>query len=109
MKASLYKHSCVISRSNGWDENGDETFTDLYSGSCLYQAKFNAIIAGGLVQSSPVCFLPSNDILFDINDKVVITVEKGRVITAFIETVRDLSGGNVNGTRLELKQARDDG
>jgi hypothetical protein len=51
-------------------------------------------------------FLPSNDVLIEVNDEVSITTLKGRQRKAYVESVRDvktpLNGREV--TRITLKE-----
>ena len=100
-----YRHSCVITETKRL-EGGEFKAITLYDGPCNYQDAKRSIVSGNVVVTTPRIYLPNNDVLLNSGNGVVITIEKGRIITAEINNVRDKSGEFVNGTKIELKQAK---
>lgn len=102
----FYPHTCVVQRATGEtdSETFEEVFEMIYSGECGYQPANNGYNASGVVVlNSPNVIIPSNAVLFQADDKVIITVEKGREVSALIETFEDVSDMDVAGTTLWLR------
>lgn len=104
-----FRDRCLISRATGqkdeWDNLVRET---IYEGECLYEEGGSGY-SRSIITRTPTLFLPENNILVMINDAVEVTTEKGRVIKAVVEIVRDVNmpwRANVKVTRIELKQAQ---
>ena len=120
MKARLalpYNDYCRIWRGIGEvDEDGNEIMGDLlYEGVCDYQVDMggNMHRLGGQWQSNPTIFLPVNDIIFETNDIVEVTLKFGRVVKSTvkqydIDDVDNCEGRKVlEGTQIWLKEGRD--
>lgn len=105
MELLKFEDTCVISRASGADEWDEESFEPIYEGACLYQEAWTDFYYP-VVEHSSVVFLPSNDILIEINDEIVITTHKGRERKAYAQSVKDIKlplyGQEV--TRIVLKQ-----
>lgn len=108
-----YPDLCVISRFTGdTDDNGDEILTELYNGNCEIQYG----VSGGNslhtdnYQSKTTLFIPVNDILFAVNDKVVVTSLNGRITEATIEQFESISDVELemNDTCIWLKGGTDE-
>ena len=64
-----------------------------------------------MVTRTPTLFIPSNDILVNINDRIQVTTESGREIRAYAKSVRDVRlrvMQMLDITKIELKQAFED-
>ncbi|MEG0629928.1 MAG: hypothetical protein RR459_03265 [Christensenellaceae bacterium] len=107
MEKFFYPHNCVISRDIGNSyADGDSIIEVLYTGICGYHPKGSASLVGGIsFISAPNVILPVNHVVFNINDIVEITANKGRKITATIETLEDNDDDDCGGTTLYLKNA----
>lgn len=98
--------TCVITRKAGADDWDNPTTTQVYSGNCLYQ-EGGASYSDGMVTKAPTLYLPSNSVLVEINDNVVITTNSGRIISSCVKVVRDVRmklQSSIAITRIELKQ-----
>lgn len=102
-----YPDKCVIGRSEGEvDENGDEIMTERYNGECLLQISGQTRYDGFQFEHEPVLFIPINDIMFDVNDEVVVTTWNGRKMTYTIkdwEAIQDSDFEELNDTCIWLK------
>lgn len=109
MRIIGFRDTCTIERGGGKDEWDNTTNpTSVYSGACLYEEGGTGY-SRSIITRSPTVFLPENDILVMINDSVTVTTEKGRVIKAVAEIVRDVNlpwMAGIKCTRIELKQAK---
>lgn len=101
----FFPHTCTVKRTTGeTDESFAEIFEEIYVGECGYQPTNNAYNASGVaILNSPNVILPLNEAIFRADDLVVITVEKGRVIEAQIESFEDVDDSDVGGTTLWLR------
>lgn len=109
MKFIDFRDHCVISRLTGVKDEWDNLArTTIYSGECLYEEGGTGY-SRSIVTRNPTVYLPDNDVLVQINDKISVTTEKGREIEAIVESVRDINmpwRAEVKMTRIELKQAQ---
>lgn len=108
METSIeYVDTCLISRSEGEvDEYGDEKLTEVYSGEALLQVSGTARFDGFQFEHEPIVFIPVNNKLFKINDKVDITTWNGRETTYTIrewEAIKDDDIPELNNTCIWLK------
>lgn len=111
MKLIRFSDNCLITRGasgkDAWDN--DVAVENVYDGPCSYQE-------GGVTASrlftlrAPTIFIPAASSPVQINDKVRVTTQRGRVIDGVVKVATDvelaLLGDNV--TRIELKQAQGD-
>lgn len=106
MELLKFEDTCIISRPSGqkdeWDDIAEE---NIYNGPCMYQeawTDFNYPVE----EHSSVVFLPSNDILINVNDKFSITTRKGRTRVAYAESIKDIKMPlyGKEYTRIALKQ-----
>jgi hypothetical protein len=102
-----YPDSCVIGRSTGKvDSNGVETFTELYNGVCLLEISGQTRYDGFQFEHEPILFIPVNNVIFEINDKVTVTTWNGRVTTYTVkdwEAIYDADFPELNDTCIWLK------
>jgi len=104
-----YPDNCVISRASGdTDDNGDEILTSLYTGECeiQYGGSGGNSLRTSNYQSKTTLFIPKNDILFKINDKVVVTSMNARITEFTIEqfeSIEDIKYPTLNDTCIWLK------
>ena len=108
--AFFYPDSCVITRGTGTTTSGGtEIFSSIYTGKCnvQYSQGGNTSLQGNTYQSTPTLILPLNTCVFKINDIVVVTTSKGRVINYSIEQFEDIEDTKVEGTTIWLKQGND--
>lgn len=102
-----YYDICTIKRSAGeTDEEGNEVFTDLYSGECLLQLDGQSRYNGFYFEHEPLLFIPVNDVMFKINDMVEVTTFAGREISYTIknwEPIKDNEFEELNDTCIWLK------
>ena len=99
-----YPDMCVISRSSGTtDDLGNELLTVLYNDCCeiQYGGSGNTSMYVSNYQSSPTLFIPVSNIVFEINDSVVVTGLNGRVTKYTIGQFESLS--DFNDTCIWLK------
>ena len=108
MQGSKFSDTCVISRNMGHkDEFGNPVDDIIYEGACLYQES-GQVLSYSIITRNPALYLPSNDVLVQINDAVTITTETGRVIKTLVQVARDVRlkfKARINMTTIELKQA----
>lgn len=109
MRIIDFRDSCIISRPTGekdeWDNPVNST---IYAGKCLY-AEGETGYSRSIITRTPTVYLPSNDVLVNINDAISITTEQGRTIESVAEIVRDINlpwRAGIKCTRIELKQAQ---
>jgi hypothetical protein len=109
-----YPDMCIISRANGTtDVNGDEILTELYNGCCEIQyggSGGGSSLHASNYQSDTTLFIPSNGVLFSINDKVVVISMNGRTSEYTIkqfESISDLAP-ELNDTCIWLKGGTDE-
>lgn len=111
MELITFDDVCVISRPTGKVTEYDEPIMDtIYNDSCLYQEAGRSYSAK-FISLSPIVFLPTNDVLVEINDVVDLVTENGRKRVGVIDNVRDiiLTKPIVRKlTRIELKQTKKD-
>lgn len=102
-----FKDTCTIVRETGEVDEYDNPITEtVYEGPCLYEEGGNSY-PDRIVVRSPLVFLPTNDVLIEIDDIISVTTFKGREINGVAENVRDISMKMkpMNITRIELKRA----
>ena len=71
-----YPDTCIISRTTGeTNDNGDETFSQIFAGVCeiQYGGSTNRQGGGGVAQSSPMLFIPVSSLQLELNDKVEVS------------------------------------
>ena len=106
-----YSDSCVISRSAGEvDSNGIEVLTPVHSGKCLLEISGQTRYDGFQFEHEPVLFIPVNNVLFEINDRVVVTTWNGREIRYTVkdwEAIDDNDFPELNDTCIWLKDGTD--
>lgn len=106
-----FRDSCVVSRATGEHDACDNEIREtIYEGPCLYEEGGTGY-SRSIITRAPSVYLPNNDVLVMINDHVVITTEKGRVIEANAKSVRDINmpwRENIEITKIEVKQAQGD-
>lgn len=102
-----YPDNCTVSRSMGEvDEYGDEILTLVYTGEALLQVTGTTRFDGFQFEHEPMMFIPINDTLFKINDKVDITTWIGRTTSYTIrefEVIKDDEFAELNDTCIWLK------
>lgn len=102
-----YVDNCVVSRSEGdVDEYGDEILTELYSGDALLQVTGAIRYDGFQFEHEPTVFIPTNSVLFNVNDTVVVTTWNGRELSYTIgqwEAIKSDDFEELNNTCIWLK------
>lgn len=111
MQLIQFRDTCQISRNTGEkDAYGNYVKDVVYSGPCSYQ-EGGQTVSYRIITRNPTLYLPSNDIIIEINDSVEVNTESGRVIKSLVDVVRDVrlrSIKHLDITRIELKQATDE-
>lgn len=106
-----YYDTCKISRSDGTvDANGDEILTPVYEGDCLLELSGNTRYDGFQFEHEPLIFIPVNNVMFRINDKVKVTTFNGRTLSYTIknwEAIMDGEFEELNDTCIWLKDGKD--
>lgn len=106
-----YPDKCTISRSEGKvDERGNEILSEKYSGECLLQITGSTRYDGFEFEHEPKMFIPINNILFKINDRVDIETWNGRKTTYTIkdwEAIKDDDFDELNDTCIWLKDGKE--
>lgn len=106
MELIQFEDSCVISRADGYDEDGAETFKEVYSGRCNYQQGVQTY--QGLSQRNSVVILPG-DVRIRENDIAIVTQSNGVRKECQVKTVRNaklpITGERF--TRLEMEYDKD--
>ena len=104
-----FRDTCTISRKTGKrDDFGNDLKATVYKGPCNYQE--GGQVSFGIITRNPTMYLPSNDVIVEINDSVSVTTETGRTIVSLVQVARDIrlrAMKHLNVTRVELKQATD--
>ena len=110
MQFIQFRDTCTIERKTGRrDEFGNDLKDMVYNGPCNYQE--GGQVSFGIITRNPTMYLPSNDVIIEINDSVSVTTETGRNIKSLVRVVRDVrlrTMRHLDVTRIELKQATDE-
>lgn len=108
MQLIQFRDSCTISRNTGHkDEFGNYVKSVVYDGPCSYQ-EGGQTLSYRIITRNPTLYLPSNDVIVEINDSVEVNTEAGRTISSLVQVARDVRlrvMKRLNVTRIELKQA----
>ena len=99
----------MIYRSSGLvNENGEEIMDGIQYGICGYDNNEggNTTFQGIEWKTTPTLSLPDTDILFKINDHVIVNLENGRIIEASVKANRSPTGRR-NGRHDTLVNGRD--
>lgn len=111
MSLIKFRDTCTVMRGTGETDCYDNPIEDVvYTGPCLYE-EGGKNWSSDMVTRTPTVFIPSNDVLVNINDSVLITTEAGREVKAFAKSVRDVRlrvMQSLDVTKIELKQAYED-
>lgn len=109
MQLIEFRDSCIIRRKTGKDEWDNLSYEDIYSGPCLYEEGGTGY-SRSIITRAPTVFLPSCDVLVMINDSIIVTTEKNRIIRGIVEIPRDIifRMKDFECTRIEIKQAQGD-
>jgi hypothetical protein len=107
-----YPDSCIISRPSGaTDLLGIEIMTKIYSGPCEIQYPTSGTnnLHSSNYQSETLLFIPVVDVLFEINDQVVVSSMNSRESKFSVRQFETISGKSVplNDTCIWLKEGRD--
>lgn len=98
-----FKDKCKITRDIGNTNKYDEPIVEvIYEGACLYQE--GSASASNPITLNPLLFLPTNDVLVEINDIVEIVTSFSRKRKSLVRIARDIRSRELSITRLELKQ-----
>lgn len=110
MQLIEFRDTCTIKRNTGAkDEYGNFVKNVVYDGLCSYQ-EGGQTVSYNIITRNPTLYLPSNDVIVEINDSVDVVTEAGRTIHSLAEVVRDVrlrAMKHLNVTKIELKQATD--
>lgn len=110
MQLVEFRDTCTISRNTGEkDAYGNYVKSLVYEGPCSYQEGGQAD-SYRIITRNPTLFLPSNDVIVEINDSVEVNTEAGRKIASLVQVARDVrlrATKHLDFTRIELKQATD--
>jgi len=103
-----YPDSCLIERFTGVidETTGEEVKTTLYNGECLLEITGQSRYDGFEFEHEPVLFLPTNNVMYKINDTVTVTTWNGRTISYTVknwEAIRDNEFPELNDTCIWLK------
>lgn len=106
-----FRDTCKISRNTGAkDEYGNFVKSVVYDGPCSYQ-EGGQTLSYRIITRNPTLYIPSNEVIIEINDSVEVNTESGRVVKSLVEVVRDIRlrmMKHLDVTRIELKQATDE-
>lgn len=106
MELIKFEDKCIISRANGYDEDGSETTKEVFSGPCNYQQGVQTY--QGISQRNSLVTLPG-DVRIRQNDLAVVTESNGVRHECQVKTVRNvklpLLGDRY--TRLEMQYDKD--
>lgn len=110
-----FRDTCVIERETRdaegnpvRDEYDNPERSLVYDGECLYEEGGSGY-SRSIITRNPTVYLPNNDVIVMINDKVTVQTEAGRTIESIVSIVRDVNlpwRANIKVTRIELKQAQ---
>jgi hypothetical protein len=108
-----YPDACIISRTSGvTDIGGNEVFAELYNGcgEIQYGGSGGNSLHASNYQSETILFIPVNDILFKVNDKVLVVSKNGRSSKFTIEQFESIEDDNteLNDTCIWLKGGTDE-
>ena len=105
MELIKFDDMCIISRANGYDEDGAETTEVVYSGPCNYQQGVQTY--QGLSQRNSLVVL-AGDVRIWQNDLAVVTESNGTRHECQVKTVRNVKMPLVGTryTRLEMQYDR---
>ena len=105
MELIKFEDMCIISRANGYDEDGGEMTEQVYSGLCNYQQGVQTY--RGLSQRNSLVTLVG-DVGIRQNDLAVVTESNGIRHECQVKTVRNVKMPLVGTryTRLELEYDR---
>lgn len=102
MELIKFEDSCVISRADGYDENGGEVFKEVYNDKCNYQQGVQTYREWS--QHNSVVVLPG-DVRIHVNDVAIVTEENGVKHECKVNNVRNvklpITGERF--TRLEME------
>jgi hypothetical protein len=103
-----YPDSCLIERFTGVidETTGEEVKTTLYNGECLLEITGQSRYDGFEFEHEPVLFLPTNNVMYKINDTVTVTTWNGRTISYTVknwEAIKDNEFPELNDTCIWLK------
>jgi len=103
-----YPDSCLIERFTGVidETTGEEVKTTLYNGECLLEITGQSRYNGFEFEHEPVLFIPTNNVMYKINDTVTVTTWNGRTISYTVknwEAIRDNEFPELNDTCIWLK------
>ena len=105
-----FRDTCTISRNTGKKDGYGNYLKDVvYEGPCNYQE--GGQVSFGIITRNPTMYLPSNNVIIEINDSVTVNTEAGRVIKSLVRVARDVrlrTMKRLDVTRIELKQATDE-
>lgn len=107
----FYPDYCVIYRGGGAvTATGVESFTGLFYGACGYDISANGSTSFKVSswQADPSIIIQNTDILFQIGDKVVVSLANGRTIEATVRQFETQNEPGLEGTTLWLKGGRDE-
>lgn len=103
-----YPDSCLIERFTGVidETTGEEVKTTLYNGECLLEITGQSRYNGFEFEHEPVLFIPTNNVMYKINDTVTVTTWNGRTISYTVknwEAIKDNEFPELNDTCIWLK------
>lgn len=108
MQLIQFRDTCTIERKMGKkDKFGNDLKVTVYEGPCNYQ-EGGQTLSYRIITRNPTLYLPSNDVIVEINDSVEVNTEAGRTISSLVQVARDVRlrvMKRLNVTRIELKQA----
>lgn len=108
----FYPDTCVISRFDGSinASTGDEIPTSVYSGICGFNLNHTGDTAlNGLEYiSAPKIIIPTYDVLFKVNDTVIVTCWSGRIIKGTLKNYDPCNYPGMTGATIWLKQGQDE-
>lgn len=102
----FYPQTCVIKRTTGeTDDLGNEIFISVFEGNCGLQrgGGGNTFLQGGRYLDAPLIIIEPSDIVFAINDEVIVTDENGRRMRFTIEQYEPVKDDDLSGTTIWLK------
>ena len=102
MELIKFEDSCIISRANGYDEEGGETTREVFTGPCNYQQGVQTY--QGISQRNSLVTL-KGDVRIRQNDLAIVTESNGVRHECQVKTVRNVKLPLVGTryTRLEME------